>query len=223
MWLISTSPTPTSLVQAEDGATWSLGTDIKGSREACYLEVQWQTPAVAVPLISPSSFLPPSLHCLSSSRLVTVLSAACSAVYTRPAWGPGGWRGRHKEGMQKKQKGRFWGASQACRLAANNTRDQFLWTLMSSFSCHTKKTSVGPIHSPDTERQKEKGRGRKSNSYGSNLVSCQETRQGSIHQWQTRQAADWAGWLLLVMCGVIRAKYTNASHVRSCFGIKMWA
>lgn len=40
VWLISTSPTPTSLVQAEDGATWSLGTDIKGSREACYLEVQ---------------------------------------------------------------------------------------------------------------------------------------------------------------------------------------
>lgn len=103
VWLISTSPTPTSLVQAEDGATWSLGTDIKGSREACYLEVQWQTPAVAVPLISPSSFLPPSLHCLSSSRLVTVLSAACSAVYTRPAWGPGGWRGWHKEGMQKKE------------------------------------------------------------------------------------------------------------------------
>lgn len=122
----------------------------------------------------------------------------------------------------KKKKGRFWGASQACRLAANNTRDQFLWTLMSSFS-YTKKTSVGPIHSPDTERQKEKGRGRKSNGYGSNLVSCQETRQGSIHQWQTRQAADWAGWLLLVMCGVIRAKYTNASHVRSWFGIKMWA
>lgn len=44
--------------------------------------------------------------------------------------------------------------------------------------------SIQPIQQQKDRERKE--RGRMSNSYGSILVSCQETRQGSTHQWQTR-------------------------------------
>lgn len=116
---------------------------------------------MAVPLISPSSSLPPSLHCLSSSRLVTVLSAACSAVYTRPAWGPGGWRGRHKEGMQKKKKGDFEVQARLVVLQQTIQEINFyeLQCLLSP-ATQRKPPSVQSIHpiQRDRKRKGEEGR-----------------------------------------------------------------
>lgn len=48
---------PPQLPQTGDGATWSLWTEIKGTRVSFYLEAQWQTPAAACSLISSPSLL----------------------------------------------------------------------------------------------------------------------------------------------------------------------
>lgn len=103
---------------------------------------------------------------------------------------------------------------------------------MSSSSCHSlntkktlsRKTALWNLSVHQRRNRKREMRGRKSNSYGSNLMSCQETRQGSIHQWQTRH--DWGTRLsrlpLLIMCVITRPKYTNVSHVQSGVGFKIW-
>ena len=153
------APVPTSLVQTEDGATWSLGTDIKESRGGCYLELQCQTPAAAVLVISPSTSLPPPLLILPSSTLVTELSAARSTEDRWTSLGSGGMEGMderkrdgRKEGRKRKQYLKVWvrvvsGSKQQRRSFSTNSNPVNVFFLLLPHSEYREKPAAERLRS----------------------------------------------------------------------------
>lgn len=172
--------------------------------------MQWQTPAVAVPLISPPSSLAPLPLIHPSSTLVTALSAACSTVDAGPAWGPDGQKHREKEykkNKRERERGRFWGVSQACQLEANNRRDPFLWTLIRPVNVFSSPATVSVQREPagetllsqccqftPTRLQRDgKMRGKRQRQEGRGTTTaaawCLARKHGRVRstQWQTRR------------------------------------
>lgn len=182
--------------------TWDRYQRVLGGRERAA-----ESGLLLLPLLL---VLPPSIRCLSSSHptLVTKLSAACSAVDTRTSPGTGCIAGMERktnsEMTDRIWKGRrSWRCKPSLSALANNARDQFLWTVIHPVSVffflpeceykgklEQKHCSLNQsVHLLKKLREKGIKRERKENiSCSSNLVPCQETQQGSVHQWQTRPA-----------------------------------